>query len=86
MTLLESNRDQLEIFVEALFRYVGTDGLISMRTFPDEGDRDSTPTRITPISLAGGLRFVVDAAEDEARRAANEFKARVFCPPVAAFN
>jgi Protein of unknown function (DUF3987) len=85
MALLESNRDQLEIFVEALFRYVGKDGYISMRTFYENDDSDK-PVRTTPTSLAGGLGFIVDVAEDDARRAANEPKATVFCPPVAVFS
>src|SRR6516225_7195118 len=85
MMLLEPNRDQIEIFVQALFRYVGKDGFISMRAFYENDDSDK-PVRITPTSLAGGLGFVIDVAEDDARRAANQPRATVFCPPVAVFN
>src|SRR6516164_10483019 len=58
MMLLEPNRDQIEIFVQALFRYVGKDGFISMRAFYESDDSDK-PVRITPTSLAGGLGFVI---------------------------
>jgi hypothetical protein len=80
---LEPSRDQLEIFVEALFRYAGGQGFISLRSFYEN---DSVkPFRITPTSLAGGLPFLIDVAEDDARRAANCPKPVVFCPPIAVF-
>src|SRR5262249_46310757 len=83
MTLLEPNRDQLEIFIEGMFRHCGKDGVVSLRAFYDDGG--NTSFRITPISLKGGLSFLVDAAEDDARRAANDPKPIVFRPPVATF-
>ena len=58
-------------------------GVVSLRAFYDDGG--NTSFRITPISLKGGLPFLIDAAEDEARRAANDPKPVVFCPPVATF-
>ena len=82
-TLLEPNRDQIEIFVEGMLRHCGKDGVVSLRAFY-EGD-NSTPFRITPISLKGGLPFLMEAVEDEARRAAYDPKPVVFCPPVAVF-
>jgi hypothetical protein len=82
-SLLEPDRDQLEIFVDAIFRHAGTQGFVSLRGF-FEGDA-SKPFRITPTSLAGGLKFLVDAAEDDARRAALDPKPVVFCPPIATF-
>jgi hypothetical protein len=82
-SLLEPDRDQLEIFVDAIFRHAGTQGFVSLRGF-FEGDA-SKPFRITPISLAGDLKFLVDAAEDDARRAALDPKAVVFAPPLAVF-
>ena len=39
-----------------------------------------------PVSLAGGFKFLVHVAEDDARRAANDPKRVVFCPPLAVFN
>ena len=41
--------------------------------------------RISPTSLAGGLEFLTDAAEDDADRAANHPKGIVFAPPIATF-
>src|SRR5262249_179746 len=81
--MLEPNRDQIEIFVNALFRYAAPQGFVSMRAFFEDGGRK--PFRITPTSLAGGLNFVIDVAEDDARRAANDPKPVVFCPPIASF-
>ena len=83
--LLEPDRDQLEVFIEAMFRHVKSKerGFVSLRSFYDDGGNKSF--RITPTSLAGGLRFLMDVAEDDARRAANEPKRVVFCPPVAVF-
>jgi hypothetical protein len=86
MTILEPNRDQIEIFVEGLFRHCdcnGTVGVISLRAFYENGDKSSF--RITNVALKGGLRFLMEAAEDDARRAANDPKPVVFCPPVATF-
>jgi hypothetical protein len=80
---LEPNRDQIEVFVEALFRHCNGGGIVSLRAFYENGAKDSF--RITDISLKGGLRFLMDAAEDDARRAANDPKPVVFCPPVATF-
>jgi hypothetical protein len=82
---LEPDRDQIEIFVEALFRHCATKdggGIVSLRAFYEGSDNVA---RITPISLKGGLRFLMEAAEDDARRAANSPKPAVFCPPVCTF-
>lgn len=81
---LEPDGDQLEIFIEGLFRHCGRDGSISLRAF-FEGD-GSKSFRISNISLKGGLRFLIEAAEDDARRAAQHPKPIVFCPPVAVFH
>ncbi len=80
--MLEPARDQIEIFVDTLFRYAGSEGFVSLRAFFEQDDK---PFRITPISLAGGLRFLIEAAEDDARRAANDPRPVVFCPPIAVF-
>jgi len=82
-TALEPNRDQLEIFIEGMLRHCGSDGIVSLRAF-FEGD-DGKSFRITNISLKGGLPFLMEAAEDDARRAANDPKPVVFCPPLATF-
>jgi hypothetical protein len=88
MTPLEPNRDQIEIFVDALLRYTPAHAIpghafISIRSFY-EGD-ESKSFRISPATIAHGLRHVIDVAEDDARRAANDPKPTVFCPPIAVF-
>jgi hypothetical protein len=80
---LEPDRDQLEIFIQGMFRHCGQGGFVSLRAFY-EGN-STKPFRITPISLKGGLKFLVDAAEDDARRAGNDPKSVVFCPPIGVF-
>lgn len=82
--MLEPDRAQLETFIGTLFRHAGTDGYISLRAFYE--DEAGKPARIMPTGLKGGLPFVFDAAEDEARRAANHPKSIVFCPPIAVFS
>jgi Protein of unknown function (DUF3987) len=80
---LEPDRDQLEIFVNALFRYAPKQGFVSIRAFY-EGE-SSKAFRISPTSLAGGLKFLIEVAEDDARRAANAPQPVVFCAPIAIF-
>jgi RecA-family ATPase len=83
MTLLEPNRDQIEIFVNAIFRHAKL-GYISLRAFPEDEEK---AFRITPVRvLANNLKFLVDVAEDDARRAAQAYEPVVFCPPLATFN
>jgi hypothetical protein len=81
---MEPSRDQIEIFVEGLFRHASPHGFVSLRAFHEDGS--SKPFRITPTGLAGGLKFLMDAAEDDAYRAANDPKPIVFCPPLASFS
>jgi hypothetical protein len=85
---LEPDVDQIEIFVNALFRYAPTQaplGYVSVRSFLEDGS--TSPFRIMPAQITNGnLKFVLEVAEDEARRAANDLKPVVFCPPIAVFN
>jgi RecA-family ATPase len=81
--MLEPCREQLEIFVDALFRHASKEGFVSLRAFYEEDN--AKPFRITPTSLTGGFKFLVDAAEDDARRAATFPNPVVFCPPLAVF-
>jgi hypothetical protein len=81
-TILEPDRDQIEIFVNVIFRHAQT-GFVSLRAFI-EGSNDifrKTPIRI----VSNNLKFLCDAVEDDVRRAAQYPKAVVFCPPLAAF-
>jgi Protein of unknown function (DUF3987) len=85
MALLEPDRNQLEIFVQGLFRHCNGGGVVSLRTFFEDADVNDPPARIIATPLKGGLNFLIEAAEDEARRAAQHPRAAVFCPPVATF-
>ena len=80
--MLEPDRDQLEIFVDALFRRAGDKGFVAVRSFYEGADK---PFRLSTANLSGGLRFLIDVAEDDARRAAQNPKPVVFCPPLAVF-
>jgi hypothetical protein len=80
---LEPARDQLEIFIEGLFRHADQRGIVSLRAFYENDAKK--PFRITPTALTDGLKFLMDAAMDDARRAAQAPKAIVFCPPIACF-
>jgi AAA domain len=80
--VLEPDRDQLEIFVNALFRYAH-DGVVSLRSF---FENRSEAFQIVPLPLNGsGLVGLIDIAEKMARHAANAAEAAVFCPPLATF-
>jgi len=79
----EPDSNQLEIFIDAAFRHCNLSGVVSLRAFFEDGG--SKPFRITNISLKGGLKFLIEAAVDDARRAANNPKPVVFCPPIATF-
>ena len=80
--MLEPDRDQLEIFVNAIFRHAKL-GYISLRAFYEGEDK---PFRISPVQVVNGnLKFLIDVAEDDARRAAQFPKPVVFCPPLATF-
>jgi len=82
--MLEPDRDQLEIFVDALFRRAGDKGFVAVRSFYEDADK---PFRLSTAKLSGGLRFLIDVAEDDARRAAqNPALPVVFCPPLAIFS
>src|SRR5262245_42737914 len=66
---LHPDRDQLEIFVEALLRYAES-GDLSFRSFFEAGDKP--PLNIVPFKLNGsGLVGVIDVAMKVAEIAAN---------------
>ena len=79
--MLEPDRNQIEIFVDAIFRHART-GFISLRAFY-EGENKLF--RISPVR-AGNFKYLCDVAEDDARRAAQYPKTVVFCPPLATFS
>src|SRR4051794_35799413 len=80
---LASDREQLSRFVTALFAYAG-EGVVSLRGFPD--DKRDGPPAIRPVSLNGiGFGPMIDAAVEEATRAARARRPMVFAPPIALF-
>ena len=81
--MLEPDRDQIEQFVNAIFRHAGSQGFVAVRSFLEGNDK---PFRLSGTALTGGLRFLIDVAEDDARRAAQHPRPVVFCPPLAIFS
>jgi hypothetical protein len=67
MSTLEPNRDQVEIFVDALLRHRGEEGYLSLRSFLP----DNTVFKLRTVKLNGmSYKFLIDAAQDLARLAA----------------
>jgi hypothetical protein len=81
--MLEPDRDQIEQFVNAIFRHAGSQGFVAVRSFLEGNDK---PFRLSGTALTGGLRFLIDVAEVDARRAAQHPQPVVFCPPLAIFS
>jgi hypothetical protein len=81
--MLEPDRDQIEIFAEGLFRHVGQNGYVSLRSFYQA---ENKPFRIIPIPLAGGLKTLFASAGNEADKCAKHEVPVVFCPPIAVFS
>jgi hypothetical protein len=81
--MLEPDRNQIEIFVDAVFRHAST-GFISLRAFY-EGEDKSFRISSVPV-IAGNFKFLCDVVEDDTRRAAQDPKPVVFCPPLATFS
>jgi hypothetical protein len=84
---LEPDRDELEVYVDAVLRYRGTEGFISLRSFYDdeEAKQRKEKPRICAVSLKGNFAFLIDCAVDEARRAAQHPRPMVFAPPLCVF-
>jgi hypothetical protein len=66
-----------------MFRHASPEGIVSLRAFHEDNPKRF---RITPVALSGGRKFLIEVAEDDARRAANFPKPVVFCPPIATFS
>jgi RecA-family ATPase len=80
--MLEPDRNQIEVFADAIFRRAGARGFVTVRSFLEDEDR---VFRISAAARSGGFKFLVDVCEDDARRAAQNTKPVVFCPPLAVF-
>jgi hypothetical protein len=81
---LEPDRNQIEIFIDALFRQVGTSGYVSLRSFYD--DRNKEPLHNVPVPLSSGLKTLFATAVTVATSAASNPRPVVFCPPIAVFS
>jgi hypothetical protein len=83
---LRSDRDQLALFLDALFRYVDVDTYVAWRAFRDDA-KDKPPVLIEWSQVAGGepLPALLDAAQRWADVAAQHPSPAVFCPPIATF-
>ena len=81
--MLEPDINQIEIFVDAIFRHAKQGGFVSVRAFFDEEANRSF--RISPAALTADRRHLLAMAEDDARRAAQYPKPITFCPPIAVF-
>jgi hypothetical protein len=81
--LLEPGRDQIEIFIDAIFRHA-KQGVVSLRAFY-EGDDKVFRVEGVPRTATNFYKYLCDVALDIARRAAQAPKAVVFCPPLATF-
>jgi hypothetical protein len=80
--MLEPDRDQIEVFINAIFRHARA-GFVSLRAFI-EGSNDvfrQTPIRI----VSNNFKSLCDAVEDDIRRAAQFPRPVVFCSPLATF-
>jgi hypothetical protein len=81
---LDPDRNQLEIFIDAMFRHAGHGGYVSLRSFLPNNEL-LKPIRSVALNGSGSFAALVDAAEELARRAANYSRPAVFCPPIAVF-
>jgi hypothetical protein len=68
-----------------VFKRASADTWVSLRAFHDIDGRQK-PFKITSVKLNGNLDVVVDKAYRDARFAAIERRAIVFCPPIATFS
>src|SRR3954447_20903761 len=80
---LEADREQLAHFVAAVFANA-SEGNANLRAFPDDKHGGPPATRL--ISINGiGLEPLIDAATEEATKAARARRPMVFAPPIALF-
>ena len=77
---LEPDAEQIRLFVDALFRYASPTTFVSLRAFY-EGAGPFQPN-LWPVKMSGGPEFLVEAAIDMTRRAAQDPKPVVFAPPI----
>jgi Primase C terminal 2 (PriCT-2) len=81
---LFADRDQIQQFVDGLFRYADPGGYVSLRAF-DQHDHKQPPRLIKPITI-DDLEALVDEATRAAEYVANTPPPAVFAPPIATFS
>jgi hypothetical protein len=82
---LEPNRDQIEIFVDALFRHASPGAFLSLRAFYEDRGK-ARPFNIIPVKLNGDFTVICNIVADATRHAANATDKIVFAPPIATFH
>jgi len=83
--MLEPDRDQIEIFFDALFRHATPGAFLSLRSFfEDRGV--GKPFFIIPAKLNGDFKLLCTLTANAARHAANAADKIVFAPPICAFH
>jgi hypothetical protein len=80
---LEPGRNHLKIFIQNTLRHCDKTGVVSLRSFCQNNANKAFS--IKPIPLESGLDSLIEAAVNEARRAANNHEPIAFTPPVATF-
>jgi RecA-family ATPase len=83
---LEPDRNQIEIFVNAVLRYATKfpEGYVAIRAFPQDQASQERP-QLNTTSLKAGLLNLIEVAVKSARRAARTSEPMIFSPPVALF-
>ena len=81
--VMKPDRDQIEKFVRALFKYATSGNWVALRAFRDGGG--GPPLHIPAVKLNGKFEQLIDAAYRGAKQAASNREKIVFCPPIAAF-
>jgi hypothetical protein len=84
MSSLNPDRQMLAHFAELMFKHARRDSFVSLRLFPDKGNRNEKPIAIDPIRISDKdfLDIIMIRAE---QAAAWKQGPAVFCPPVATF-
>ncbi|MCH8467499.1 MAG: DUF3987 domain-containing protein [Roseinatronobacter sp.] len=82
---LAPDRNQIDQFATALFKYASEGSFINLRAFDDK-QKGQPAFEIDAVQINGaGLAPVIDRAANMARRCANAAQSIVFCPPVVTF-
>lgn len=83
MGSLNPDRQVLAQFTDLMFKRARRDAFISLRLFPDKGNKKERPIDIEAIRIND--KAFLDVAVIRAEQAANWPEPTVFCPPVATF-